>query len=471
MDRVNGTDWVDIGGGRRGFRSQNAAAGIPGTEVTDTILNDMQEEICAVIENAGFALDPQNQQQLWEALQSIAAPGFANRAGWLPVISITMINPPNDATVGDAYIIPAGATGAWAGNQQKLAEWTGSTWRIVNTKNGHGVGLPDGRIFEKVGGAYVEKPALDVQSGKWGYAVAGGTANALTATLVPAPSAYTPGMVISLKVGSNNSGPATINFNGLGVKPVVRGDGSALQKDDLVAGQIASLMYDGAAWQIDGLKTGQMPPRNMTAYSVPGTYTFVVPDGVYKVYGICIGGGGGAGGLGITSSGSSRPAGAGGAGGFSEGWFDVLPEQEVVITVGAGGAGGAGVSNTTPNTYGQNGSTGGTSSIGGIMSATGGQSGSATVAGGGSGGLGVGGQINGYGGMGGDGGGHRTPHVGAAGGVSRMGGGGRAATVYSAGTCDGKAAGSGGGGVYDTWVSGPQSQGGNGAPGIVILQY
>lgn len=80
MDRVNGNDWVDIGGGRRGFRSQNAAAGVPGTEVTDKILNDWQEEICAVIENSGFVLDPENQQQLWEALQSIAAPGFANRA-------------------------------------------------------------------------------------------------------------------------------------------------------------------------------------------------------------------------------------------------------------------------------------------------------------------------------------------------------------------------------------------------------
>ncbi|NVM42062.1 DUF2793 domain-containing protein, partial [Ochrobactrum intermedium] len=115
MDRVNGNDWVDIGGGRRGFRSQNAAAGVPGTEVTDKILNDWQEEICAVIENSGFVLDPENQQQLWEALQSIAAPGFANRAAWLPVISMTTTAPPNDAVLGDAYVIPAGASGTWTG--------------------------------------------------------------------------------------------------------------------------------------------------------------------------------------------------------------------------------------------------------------------------------------------------------------------------------------------------------------------
>ncbi|MCM0750480.1 hypothetical protein DEA98_00055 [Brucella pseudogrignonensis] len=118
MDRVNGANTVDIGSGRRGFRSQNAAAGIAGTEVTDKILNDVQEEICAVVENAGLVLDPENQQQLWEALQLIAAPGFANRVAWLPVISMTTTAPPNDAVLGDAYIIPAGATGVWSGNQQ-----------------------------------------------------------------------------------------------------------------------------------------------------------------------------------------------------------------------------------------------------------------------------------------------------------------------------------------------------------------
>lgn len=471
MDRVNGANTVDIGEGRRGFRSQNAAAGIAGTEVTDKVLNDVQEEICAVIENAGLTLDPQNQQQLWEALQSIAAPGFANRTGWLPVISITTVNPPNDAVVGDAYIVPAGATGAWADNQQKLAEWTGSTWRIVDTKNGHGVGLPDGRIFEKVGGAYIEKPALDVQSGKWGYAIAAGTANALTAALAPTPEAYTAGMVLSVKISVNNTGPATINFNALGAKPVVRADGSPLQKDDLVAGQIASLMYDGAAFQVDGLKISQTPPRSMTSYSVAGMYSFVVPAGVYKVYGICVGGGGGAGGMGAQSTTASYPAGSGGAGGFSEGWFDVLPGDSIAITVGAGGTGGTGSSSSDAGSRGNDGNNGGTSSIASLMAATGGAGGGGHSAAGGGGGTGTGGQINGVGGMGTDGGGGRTPNVGGIGGTSKLGGGGRAATVYASGVCDGKAAGSGGGGVYDSWQSQALSRGGNGAAGIVILQY
>ncbi|KAB2773243.1 DUF2793 domain-containing protein [Brucella anthropi] len=346
MDRVNGANYIDIGGGRRGFKSQNAAAGIAGTELTSKIMNDIQEEICAVIENSGLELDPENQQQLWEALQGIVAPGFANRAAWLPVISMTTTAPPNDAVLGDAYVIPAGATGAWANNQQKLAEWTGSSWRIVETKDGHGIGLPDGkvfiringvyvewlasrtwvesrkvpvaqlsltpwvpvksmtvtappaspaawdiyvipagatgawaghaqklaewngtawniitppdghgvslpdgRVFERVDGTYIEKLALDAQSGKWNYAEAAGTANIITATLNPALIAYTAGLRINIKIASTNTGAVTLNINGLGAKEVVDRVGTSLSAGDLTLGEIVSVIYDGTRFR------------------------------------------------------------------------------------------------------------------------------------------------------------------------------------------------------------------------------
>lgn len=54
-----------------------------------------------------------------------------------------------------------------------------SDWKIFVAKNEHGVSLPDGKVFERIGGTYIEKPALDSQSGKWNYAVATGTVNAL----------------------------------------------------------------------------------------------------------------------------------------------------------------------------------------------------------------------------------------------------------------------------------------------------
>lgn len=70
MDRVNGADWVDIGGGRRGFRSQNAGAGVSGTEVTDAWLNAVQENLMKVIEEAGFEGDIADWSLLWKAIQA-----------------------------------------------------------------------------------------------------------------------------------------------------------------------------------------------------------------------------------------------------------------------------------------------------------------------------------------------------------------------------------------------------------------
>ena len=274
MDRVNGNNPVDIGEGRRGFKSQNAAAGIAGTEVTDKYLNDVQEEICAVIESAGLTLDPQNQQQLWEALQSIAAPGFANRAAWLPVLSLTIKAPPTGSALGDAYVIPAGATGVWSDHQQKLAEWNGLSWRIVSTKDGHGVSLPDGRVFEKVAGLYVEKPALDAQSGKWSFATASGSANTITATLTPAPAELVEGMAVCLRLSATNTGPATLNLNGLGAKAVTDRTSTALSAGDLQAGEYALLRYDGVRWRVE-LTYGQLD-RRYTRLPTPPANTFYV---------------------------------------------------------------------------------------------------------------------------------------------------------------------------------------------------
>lgn len=156
MDRVNGADWVDIGGGKRGFRSQNAGAGIPGTEVTAAFLNNLQEELLKVIETAGLVANDADRTQLWQALNLMLLPGFGGRLAWMPVLSVTTVAPPGAPSPGDAYIVPAGATGPWAGQAQKLAIWTGVSWALIQTKDGLGASLPDGRLFLRIGGVFVE---------------------------------------------------------------------------------------------------------------------------------------------------------------------------------------------------------------------------------------------------------------------------------------------------------------------------
>lgn len=82
MDRINGENTVDIGGGRRGFRSQNAGAGLAGTEVTAAWLNAIQENIAKVIEEAGLPLDIDDWDLLYKALQTYIAvvDGYVSQA-------------------------------------------------------------------------------------------------------------------------------------------------------------------------------------------------------------------------------------------------------------------------------------------------------------------------------------------------------------------------------------------------------
>lgn len=69
MDRINGANTVDIGGGRRGFRDRNLLAGLSGTQVTAAHMNAVQEELLAVIEGAGLTPDEANLTQLRAAIE------------------------------------------------------------------------------------------------------------------------------------------------------------------------------------------------------------------------------------------------------------------------------------------------------------------------------------------------------------------------------------------------------------------
>lgn len=178
---------------------------------------------------------------------------------WLPVKSVTVVNPPGAPAAGDTYVIPAGATGAWAGQAGKLAEWTGLKWAIIDPPDGHGVGLLDGKQYIRIGGVYVlrGKVARAVTSAGIAFAEANheqlaeamaryasagvfytgsGPANAYVLTplvgFVP-PAAYFDGMEVSFYPSAPNTGATTINVAGLGAKPL-RGEGG----NPLAAGRI-----------------------------------------------------------------------------------------------------------------------------------------------------------------------------------------------------------------------------------------
>lgn len=289
----------------------------------------------------------------------IAAVTKLNRLPWLAVNSMTVTAPPASSAQGDAYLVPAGATGAWAANIGQIAEWSGTAWSYAVPSDGHGIALPDGRIFERIGGAYVEKLALDAQSGKWNYAIAGGTANALTATLSPAPASLASliGSVVALKIVATNPGAVTLNMNGFGPVPVRMLGGADILPNQLVAG-IVVLTYDGATWQVLSV-TPSIFSRGGYQWFV-NSASFTVPPGVFFITAECVGGGGGGGGT--STTGAAATGGNGGARGI--GRYAVTPGQVIPVTVGQGGAAAAAGA--------QNGFAGGASSFGSMLTANGG---------------------------------------------------------------------------------------------------
>ena len=93
--------------------------------------------------------------------------------------------------------------------------------------------------------------AADIQKQTFNYAAASGT-DTLTLTLDPAIASYTTGLRASFKAAANNTGTATININGLGAKTIKKNGGVDLGADDIVAGGIYEISYDGTNMQLFG---------------------------------------------------------------------------------------------------------------------------------------------------------------------------------------------------------------------------
>lgn len=83
------------------------------------------------------------------------------------------------------------------------------------------------------------------------YCVDAGTANHIIAPFSPVLTAINAGDRIKVKIAATNTGATNIAVNGIAVKNVVRHSGLALLPNDIRAGQILTLIYDGTNFQIN----------------------------------------------------------------------------------------------------------------------------------------------------------------------------------------------------------------------------
>ncbi|MCJ7996701.1 hypothetical protein J5N58_07010 [Rhizobium cremeum] len=233
--------------------------------------------------------------------------------------------------------------------------------------------------------------AAAIQSGGLNYAVAGGTANALTVALSSVPEALPDGMIISVLIATANTGPATINVNGLGADDIVNTNGGALLAGDMPAGNVVQLIRRNGEWRINGNSRGRL--LNTQVFKVAGAYTYTPTPGTQYVEVEVQGGGGAGGGTPATGANQLSIAGGGGSGAWAQKLI-TSGFSGVTVTVGAGGAGVSGGA----------GGAGGASSFGALVSANGGSGGNvngpfgnttnANVPGGAAGAVGASGDIN-----------------------------------------------------------------------------
>lgn len=99
--------------------------------------------------------------------------------------------------------------------------------------------------FDAIAASWLLLPtASQLGSGSSNYFVDTGAANAYVITAGAQVTAYADGQTFLFKAVNANTAASTINVSGLGVKSIVRADDSALQANDIVAGQISQISYN-----------------------------------------------------------------------------------------------------------------------------------------------------------------------------------------------------------------------------------
>lgn len=127
---------------------------------------------------------------------------------------------------------------------------------------------------------------LDILSkSRMGFPSAGGTANARTLSPVDPVASYTDGLLMTFRVPSANTGPATLNVSAVGVKPIrriVENLTSPLVAGDLQANGRYMVVYDPSADSGNGawIMVGDMP---YTTSNSNGFYR-LFPDGVLECW-------------------------------------------------------------------------------------------------------------------------------------------------------------------------------------------
>jgi hypothetical protein len=141
--------------------------------------------------------------------------------------------------------------------------------------------------------------AQDVQDQHLVYYADSGSANNYIITPVPEVPSYAAGQKFAFKAGNSNVGASNIKYANLAAKSIVHHDGSALVANDIVAGRIYEVCYDGTSFQLVSpsgtnelykIKSSSTARNSTTTYTAdPELTNYYLVSGVkYKVEGFLV---------------------------------------------------------------------------------------------------------------------------------------------------------------------------------------
>lgn len=115
---------------------------------------------------------------------------------WVSVKSASVLSPPDSPSLGDAYLVPSGATGAWSGYVNYVAQWAGQGWSFTDFPATSRVGVADTfDVFKRVSTGWRSEYATPAEA-------LAGTAKSLTVN--PAALSYVLSQLIPKTVASSN---------------------------------------------------------------------------------------------------------------------------------------------------------------------------------------------------------------------------------------------------------------------------
>jgi hypothetical protein len=128
------------------------------------------------------------------------------------------------------------------------------------------------RSFQTPSDQDLEQLTRGARDGKLNFCVDGGPLNQIQVTLAPPFRGYEAGLVLRVLVAHTVTGPTTISINRMNPTAVRRRDGAEMQPNDILAGQIATLLCDGTFFQLQNFGEDAQEPGGPITFNVDVPY-------------------------------------------------------------------------------------------------------------------------------------------------------------------------------------------------------